>query len=139
MTRVFRSILLVFIAVQLFMLWLTGIYEPHNLYAEMFETQQVVWLPWAGLLAAVWLIVDVALITFWPRFCKIGDKLRFYPLVFSLAVACVTMYAGKYILFIWVHYGFTTLLIGACMLADAKYNNKKYCGIKGVTNASFKG
>lgn len=95
MTRAFRSILLALIAVQLFMLWLMGIYEPHNLYVEMFETQQVVWLPWAGLLAAVWLIVDVALITFWPDFCKVGDKLRFYPLVFSLAVACVTMYAGK--------------------------------------------
>ena len=137
-TRVFRSIALGFIALQMLMLNLTGNHAPYSFYGTMMREQGIMWLPVLGIIAAIWLLIDVALIHLLPEFCRIGDKIRFYPLIFALGISSATMYAGKDILLVWVHYGFTSFLICACMLADAKYNNKKYCGSKGVMNAQIK-
>lgn len=130
MTRLFRSIVIGFIALGMTNLVLQGQYIPNSLYYNLFRTEDVMWIPALAAIACVWLLADILLIYLWPEFCRIGDKLRFYPLLFALGVSFITMYAGKGILLIWVHYGFTALLTGACMLADAKYNNKKYLATK---------
>ena len=134
MTRLFRTIVLGFIALGMINLVVQGHYTPNSLYYSLFRTEDVTWIPALAAFACAWILIDILLIHLWPEFCRIGDKFRFYPLLFALGVSFTTMYAGKEALVVWVHYGFTQFLICMCMLADAKYNNKKYCGMKGVLN-----
>ena len=127
MTRYFRSIAMALLAGHLLVLWLAVLFEPRTLYWHIMSTTEYP-LPvaWAGLVVAVWMLVDSLLVCRFPGYCRIGDRLRFYPLAVALVVQGTVMFAGREHPLIWIDWGKDVLLTLFLMFSDALYNRRKY-------------
>ena len=127
MTRYFRSIAMALLAGHLLVLWLAVLFEPRTFYWHIMSTTEYP-LPvaWAGLVVAVWMLADCILVCLFPGYCRIGDRLRFYPLLAALVVQGVVMYAGREHSLIWIDWGKDALLTLWAMFSDALYNRCKY-------------
>ena len=129
MTRLFRCLAMLALAGHLIILWAAATWEPRSLYWDVVQTTTVPELiPVMSLIAAVWLVLDVLLIAAFPGYCRIGDRLRCWPLVVTAFVLAMMTYAGKEFPLIWVDFGKDLLIVAGLMLGDAAYNNRKYGG-----------
>lgn len=127
MTRVFRSFAILSLAGHLLVMWMAVIGEPRTFYWQILNmTGYPLLVAWSGLGVAVWLAIDVALINAFPGFCRIGDRIRIYPLAAALMTQAVMMYAGHDHPIIWIDWGKDVLLTLGLMFSDALYNRRKY-------------
>lgn len=133
MTRLFRCLAMLALAGHLIILWAAATWEPRSLYWHVVQTTTVPELiPVMSLIAAVWLVLDVLLIAAFPGYCRIGDRLRFYPLAAALVVQGTVMFAGREYPLIWIDWGKDVLLTLFLMFSDALYNRRKYGREHGV-------
>ena len=137
MTRLFRCLAMLALAGHLLILWAAASWEPRSLYWHVVQTTTVPELiPAMSLIAAIWLTLDVLLIAAFPGYCRIGDRLRCWPLIVTAFVLAMMTYAGKEFPLIWVDFGKDLLIVAGLMLGDAAYNNRKYAaGRKGDSDA----
>ncbi len=133
MTRYFRSIAALLLGGHLLVLWMAVLTEPRTFYWHVMSlTAHPEEIAWAALAVTLWLLVDALLVCWFPGYCHIGDRLRFYPLVAALAVQGIVMFAGREHPIIWIDWGKDVLLTLFLMLSDALYNRRKYGREHGV-------
>ena len=127
MTRYFSSIATLLLAGHLLVLWIAVLTEPRTFYWHVMSlTAHPEEIAWAALAVTLWLLVDALLVCWFPGDCRIGDRLRFYPLAAALVVQGTVMFAGREHPIIWIDWGKDALLTLFLMLSDALYNRRKY-------------
>ena len=127
MTRYFRSIAALLLAGHLLVLWMAVLTEPRTFYWHVMSlTAHPQEIAWAALAVTLWLLVDSLLVCRFPGYCRIGDRLRFYPLAAALVVQGIVMFAGREHPIIWIDWGKDMLLTLFLMFSDALYNRRKY-------------
>lgn len=111
---------------HLVVLWM-ALTEPRTFYWRVMHlTAYPNEVAWVALAVALWVLVDALLVCWFPRYCRIGDRIRFYPLAAALAVQGTVMFAGREHPIIWGDWGKDVLLTLFLMFSDALYNRRKY-------------
>lgn len=127
MTRYFRSLAIAALGGHLLVLCIAVLTEPRTFYWHVVSlTAYPQEVAWAALAVALWLLVDSLLVCRFPGYCRIGDRLRFYPLAAALVLQGTVMFAGREHPLIWIDWGKDVLLTLFLMFSDALYNRRKY-------------